>query len=389
MYKKNTLLDNERVRSRSLILYITFLTTLIVILSVVAAIFQKKMYNAFGMRLVFFRQELTNLLFDIYVSCFYLYTLFFTDLIKKRFAFRKVLLLALLDGGADFLRSIGGVNSPGTFQVLSQNTIIFFTMIFAFVLVRARYTPLQMLGAFLVIGGAAAGALAHFEAKSHRTANAPSDGAVLFAVLLYTSSFIPNALSNVLKQRYIQDEGIHIFQLATFVSWLQLPLSWIYVPILSLRSFGGVALSQIPAVLSDGARCFFADKSIAIHNAAGHVIGHCSIDVPIVTLLFSTSGFAAGILSLFLVKKASATVMVVAQACALPLANLLFSVHFIMRSQTEPFSYVDIIGLLLVILGFLLFSIQNEKRKATTKSIKSNSEAKNEATEKDFLINHE
>ena len=48
--------------------------------------------------------------------------------------------------------------------------------------------------------------------------------------------------------------------------------------------------------------------------------------------------------------------LVIANALALPITNVAFSVQAIMGDDVEPFSAYDLLGLLLVIVGFLVYS---------------------------------
>ena len=62
------------------------------------------------------------------------------------------------------------------------------------------------------------------------------------------------------------------------------------------------------------------------------------------------------VLLLMLTKEGSAVMLVVAGALALPITNVAFSVKGIMGSEVEPFSLFDLLGLIFVIVGFLVYS---------------------------------
>jgi hypothetical protein len=147
------------------------------------------------------------------------------------------------------------------------------------------------------------------------------------------------------------------------VSWSQLVLTWIFVPLLSLQGFGGIPMSKIGFVFQNGFQCFIGNKSTPIFNDKMEVIGHCSPSVAITTMIFSTSGFIAGILFLNVTKRQTAVLTTIITAATVPLVNVAFSVRFIMGDETLPFSYMDIIGLVLVVVGFVLYSIFDEKKK--------------------------
>lgn len=112
-----------------------------------------------------------------------------------------------------------------------------------------------------------------------------------YSVLIYTSNNVPAGLSYVAKEYYFKasvldkflfDEddshnlfcqNLDIFYLTTFVSWIQLVISWVFVPILAIPGFGGVSLEDIPSIFKDGFLCFIGDSSIPV---TGGTQNYCS-----------------------------------------------------------------------------------------------------------------
>jgi CRT-like, chloroquine-resistance transporter-like len=149
-----------------------------------------------------------------------------------------------------------------------------------------------------------------------------------------------------------------------WISWCQLFIVWVFVPLLSLHGFGGTPLHDIPMVFRDGFRCFIGDTTIPVYNG-DEVTGYCSPFVPRVTMLYSTLGFLAAIFQLLILRYGSAVLMVIASAVILPLSNLAFSIEWVMGDQVEPFSYYDVGGLVLVLFGIILyrwFQIKSQKQ---------------------------
>jgi len=66
---------------------------------------------------------------------------------------------------------------------------------------------------------------------------------------------------------------LDIFYLTVWVSWIQLVISWVFVPVLSLPGFGGVSLDDIPSVFKNGFLCFTGDSSIPV---TGGTQDYCS-----------------------------------------------------------------------------------------------------------------
>ena len=216
-----------------------------------------------------------------------------------------------------------------------------------------------MFGASVIIAGAVLAIMPLFVGDQHE-----GDGTSVawYSVVIFVGAQVPASLSGVCKQvLFDKDANMDIFYLTCLVSWTQLASTWLFVPILSLPSFGGIPLSDIPEVFRNGARCFIGDDSIPVEKH-GKIIGHCSDFTPRVTMIFSVSGFLAGIFQLLILKEGGAVIMVICQAIALPLANMAFSVRAIMGSQVEDFSWYDVGGLLLVLAGFVTYRYQEIRR---------------------------
>jgi len=108
--------------------------------------------------------------------------------------------------------------------------------------------------------------------------------------------------------------------------------------------------------MTDGAKCFIGDTTIPVYDNE-LIVGYCNLNVPLYTMLYSISGFLQGIAALFVIKQGSAVLYVIATAIQLPLANLAFNLDFIMGPDTEPFSWWNLGGLGLVVIGFFFYSL--------------------------------
>lgn len=62
------------------------------------------------------------------------------------------------------------------------------------------------------------------------------------------------------------------------------------------------------------------------------------------------------VLLLMLTKNGSAVMLVVANSLALPITNVAFSIKGIMGDDAEPFTVMDLVGLVAVVSGFLVYS---------------------------------
>ena len=111
-----------------------------VALSIVNSVSRKLMYDGFGSKLVFFRQQLTNFLYDIYASVVVIYKLCGGRIADSARAtpLWKFAAIGFLDGFADFGQSVGGVNTPGNWQTLIQQLPIPITMVLTYFVLKGK-----------------------------------------------------------------------------------------------------------------------------------------------------------------------------------------------------------------------------------------------------------
>lgn len=332
-----------------------------VILSVVSAFSRKLMYNAYGQRYVFFRGELTNLLYNIWATIIVVGRAIASPRFRKalqdsarRFPPWKLLIPAFLDGLGNLLDSVGGPNVPGSWTVLLGQSLVFFTMIFSFFIFGARFSAKQMTGAGLVVLGACMAVLPEIFAGAEAARH------VGYAIVFFSAD-IPQALSAVYKDFAFKSGELDVFYLTAVVSWVQLFVSWVYLPLLSLPALGALDLSSIPQVVSGGAACFLGDSSTPVYDAAGMVTGYCSRSTTLITFTYSLSGFAAGICQLYIMKLGSATLYVLSVALAVPISNFCFDIPFLMEAvglTAAAFSWWNAVGVAMVVSGFTMYAIK-------------------------------
>lgn len=335
-----------------------------VVFSVASFVSRKLMYNSYGEKLFLFRQLTTNAMYDIWATLVILGRWWCQPGFKavtggtkltwcrsdnRSFPVWKFLILAALDGSADFLQSSSGSSTPGSWQVLINQAQIFFIMCLAWLLLKTKYRWIQVAGATLTMIGTCVGVIPNL-------GHCDSSRCLVTSTVVFFAADVPAALSTVWKQFALQAAGVDVFVLTAAVSWIQLFITFCLLPLQSLQPFGGIDLHDLPSTLADGARCFIGDTSVPIYDKAGAVTGHCSSYVPMITFVFSLTGFISGILNLYVVKHGSAALMVLGTAFALPLSDIAFSIPFLMGDDAKPFDGTAVGGLVLVALGFLAYN---------------------------------
>jgi hypothetical protein len=138
-----------------------------------------------------------------------------------------------------------------------------------------------------------------------------------------------------------------VYLTTTMISVWQEILGFVFLPLLSLRAFGGVGQDQMWTQMTYGYACYNEINSLPGDNCKG---AHNLF------WLYVIINWTLNILLLMMTKEGSAVMLVVANAIALPVTNLAFSVEAIMGDEVEPFSAWDLVGLVLVIVGFLVYS---------------------------------
>lgn len=107
--------------------------------------------------------------------------------------------MGFLDNCGTFLTAMGAVYTPGMYQPLLNQTLIPLTMLFTFLLLKARFHKYQIFGALLIVGGAITTVSPSLVAPN------PSAQFKWYACLLYWSSNVPMACSLVYKELAFND----------------------------------------------------------------------------------------------------------------------------------------------------------------------------------------
>ena len=100
--------------------------------------------------------------------------------------------------------------------------------------------------------------------------------------------------------------------------------------------------------LSDGWTCFLGTNP-------NDPQGDCSRAAWLL-MAYIVVNFFYNILMLAITKRGSAVLLVISQALSLPVTNIAFTLKIFMGEAAEPLTVVDLLGLVLVCIGFLTYS---------------------------------
>jgi hypothetical protein len=262
---------------------------------------------------------------------------------QRQFPTRKFLFMGLFDAAAGLSSAIGGAHVTGQIQTLCYQTAIPSTMAMSKLFLYTRYSIMQYLGAAFILIGALFAAIPS-------ASNTSDTGTTVMGLTILLIGLIPSSFSNVYKEAQFKTDGLDVYYLTVYVSFFQVVLGFCIFPILSLPGFGGIPLSEIPSNFVDGWRCFVGD----------YVKGFdCHVHPIPMWILFTyvIVNFAYNTLLLLITKHGSALLLVISSALALPVTNLIFTQKVFMGKHAEKGSMWNVIGLVVVVSGFLMYSL--------------------------------
>jgi hypothetical protein len=301
----------------------------------------------FGSNYAWFNNQFSTLSYCILAQIITSYKYFFTNDITdemKAFPVWKFFLFGVFDGLAGFLFSIGAPNTPATLQNIINQTIIPMTMVASFIVLRARYGLGKIGGAGIILAGAFVALIPLFT-NSDKSSNDPP--AVWYAIIIYVSNNVPQALSNVTKELAFGQVVLDVYYMGSWVAWFQLGVSLALLPVTMLPGFGGISASDIPDQIQNGYYCLLGWNTLP---------GDACEYNYIFTGMYVIVNFGYNIFILLVTKHASATLFTLAFALRLPLTQVVYTLHFIMFQFTEAFNWETIVSLVVVLLGFAIYS---------------------------------
>jgi len=221
--------------------------------------------------------------------------------------------------------------------------IIPLTLVISTVALRMKFHVSRFVGGSLILAGIIFSLLLMLAPSYSMNASWRS-------VLVYTSNNVPGAFSNVLKQFVLMNMAMDVFYLGSWVAWFQLSSSLLFIPVLSLHSFGGITIDQLPRHMYYGWQCFIGVNSLLGDNCHRTWIP---------TILYVFINFSYHVCILWVTKYAGSKLFSVAFVMRLPLAQICFCLSIIMGPYAEQFSYLNFAALLLVLIGFSVYSYTN------------------------------
>eukprot|EP01096_Ripella_sp_DP13-Kostka_P013751 TRINITY_DN601_c0_g1_i1.p1 TRINITY_DN601_c0_g1~~TRINITY_DN601_c0_g1_i1.p1 ORF type:complete len:525 (-),score=217.52 TRINITY_DN601_c0_g1_i1:76-1527(-) len=303
----------------------------------------------------FFTNQLTSF---IYIPVFWpvVWTLMWAGKITKEmreFPWWKFVVMGMLDSLAGLLMTFGGAHTNGSMQLLLSQAAIPFTMAFSivvsldslqFIFKRAmivRYKWNHYTGAVIIISGIFVSLYAQLFIETSSGGNQTVSG-----LIIYFMGSIPTAFSGVYKEIGFKGADLEVNYLNAWVAFWQFVIGMLFLPVTTFQSFGGLPFDSIPGNLWDGARCFMGFNSLPTDDCEG---------AGVAVMSYLVANIFYNVVILAMIKYGSAALLYVASALILPLADLCFTQSWIMGPYAQSLSIFDVIGLIVIILGLVIY----------------------------------
>lgn len=340
---------------------ILFLTSLTCLWGSCNDVLSKVAANLYTQRFAFFVDQGNNLLYVLFaaVPMFrYFYTLGGVPNELKAIPQYRFVIMGLLDAFGTFLSSIGAPACPGHLQVVLSQTLIPFTMICSY-LFLSKSTTLKEAGAACIILAGAMISISGRDQSQVPSDSTTSTGFEDYAILIYVLSNIPMAFSNVYKEVGFQAFNVDVWSMTCIVCFYQ--TFWTFAllffqtfPVLSGHPDHGLDLRTCWRDFVGGAQCFLGSQEIGnrLHMNCSYA-GLMLIVYVVFNLSFNTVSMS---LTQYGSKLGIGSVLCsLAYAVKLPLSNILFAQPLIMGGDAETLSPRSILGLAIVVSGFLVY----------------------------------
>jgi len=187
----------------------------------------------------------------------------------------------------------------------------------------------------------------------------------VFGIIVFFLSVTPTAFSGVYKEiAFKGGEDLDIYYVNAWVALFQFIIGMLFLPVTAIPGFGGLTFPEIPPNLENGARCLFlAENSVT----TGEHPDDCHW-AWVMTLGYVVANVFYNIVILLMLKYGSAALLYVASAVILPLANISFTLKFIMGDKAQELSPYDIAGLVIILVGLVIYRSTREQATPATKT---------------------
>ncbi|KAG2394201.1 hypothetical protein C9374_003965 [Naegleria lovaniensis] len=268
----------------------------------------------------------------------------------RAFPSYKFIVMGIMDSLNVLISTIPSALVSGPVNVLMSQSVVFINMVASFVFLHFRYNVYHIGGVILVMIGITIDIFPLFA----NTSGGDDPNAWLWILLLFVSN-IPAAASNVYKEKYLKEANLDVFYLNSWVALYQFifGLMSVFTVFIPLPDSPYVDPANLYEYMWSGIKCFFGFNSV--------LSDQCDF-FWLVFMVFICFNMTYNILLLVVFKRGSSTLAVVASVARLALSNFGFLIKFLAgEAYLEALSPFDIIALVILILGIIIYSLTSEK----------------------------
>ncbi|KAJ1609243.1 transporter [Cryptosporidium canis] len=331
---------------------------------------------------------LTQLTSTLYIPLFGLVVLvshFRGELSEENLDFPivKFWMMGFFDALSSILTLLASTHTSGVMQVVLGQMCTPITLVMLSSICKDRFHKLQYIGASTMVLGI-------FIVKSTlifgiRGGDTGSSNQLAFNIL-FVIACIPASASSVYKDlSFRKYSSLNENYLQFYVAATQVIIGFLLVPINSLSILGPmkIEMNQIPSLLFNGAKClFFKRNSITEHcgEESQRPCDDCeSVQFPV--LIYFIANVICNVFSVLVLKHGTASTGFIVSTLRLPVTTLVFFSHRLVGSEaTEP-KLEDLIGIIVLITGLILYRLGAMKIKQEEEREKEKDE---EGSESDY-----
>ena len=317
---------------------------------------------------------------------------------QSRLPWRILVLIGLMNGGANFCMAIAQPHTPGLSQTLLLLLGIPLVLLLSWLALSKRPSAMASLAAGLIIAGTGFSGM--------RSVLQPAGGepvaAFGWAVGLFAAAQLFLAAEKIVEESIFGNHpAVHPMVMFCWTLTTQFVLGWALYPLQTLPALGGLHLADLPSVVRDGLLCtvgrppcgpghaavFWAYTCVdfwcyyfgvsaermrtctctCMHRRA-HSASERSVWRPATSCRHALPPSPPAPRQLWVLRRGGACLLVLVTAVALPLQQLVLCTRPLLGPLAERFFWGDAISLTLVLLGFMIYQALSPEGRAARQS---------------------
>lgn len=296
----------------------------------------------------------------------------------RRFPQYKFAIMGLFDTSFNVFSTFPIQHLGGDLANVLSQTILPINMIGSYIFLKTRFKKVHYWGALLVIYG--------IMVKLSDSIGTPAFSGAFGWIVLAVLSNIPSAASNVYKETGLKADDLDIWYANAWIGvwqllWGLLTVWTIFIPAF-VAPHPRISVSELPKFVSDANKCFFGSSVDLTDNSTAFEIdcvdngnewiadtATCRVDCDVngtpisVFCIYIIFNLTYNVLALYVFKKGSSVLFVVANAVRLPLVDALNSVKFVSGVARETIGKYDYFALFALVMAIFVYYSEPDNEK--------------------------